>query len=67
MTNAYRSELLGLYAALTKVLAVTTLHKVSSGSLSVGYDNEKALYLSTLLNLKVPAKLQHYDILLLPH
>ena len=63
VANAYRSELLGLYAALAAVLAVTTLHKVTTGSLSVGCDNEKALYLSSLLNLKVPAKLQHSDIL----
>ena len=48
---------------MATVLAVTTLHKVTSGTLKVGCDNEKALYLSSLLSLKVPAKLQHSDIL----
>ena len=63
MANAYRSELLGLYAVLATVLVVTTLHKVSTGSFSVRCDNEKSLYLLSLLNLKVPSKLQHSDIL----
>ena len=48
LANAYRSELMGIYADLATALAVTTLHNIASSSLNVGCDNEGALYLSSL-------------------
>ena len=63
IANAYRSELTGIYASLAMVLTVTTLHKVASSRLLVGCDNEKGLYLSSLINDRVSPKQKHSDIL----
>ena len=63
IANAYRSELTGLYAVLAVILLVTILHDIKEGKLRVGCDNEKGLYLSSLISLKIPIKTKHADIL----
>ena len=63
VANAYRSELTGLYAALAIVHAVTILHKVTVGRLEAGCDNEQAVFLSSVLDTKVPTSKRHSDIL----
>ena len=44
------------------VLTVTTLHKVESGSLLAGRDNDQGLYLSSLINDRISPKQKHSDI-----
>ena len=61
IANAYQSE--WLYATLATVLAVTTLYSVKHRSLTIGCDNERSLYLSSFLELKVPVKCQHSNVL----
>ena len=61
--NAYRSELTGLYAALALVLAVSQLHQIKSGSLQAGCDNEQAVFLSSVIDTKVPTSKSHSDVL----
>ena len=56
VANAYRSELIGLYASLALVLAITKIHNITEGSLLAGCDNESGLYLSSLINDRVPPK-----------
>ena len=63
VANAYRSELTGIYAALAIVRAVTILHNVTSGRLDAGCDNEQAVFLSSVLDTKVPTSKSHSDIL----
>ena len=61
--NAYRSELIGLYASLAFVLAITDLYNIKEGSLLAGCDNETGLYLSSLINDRVSPKQKHSDVL----
>ena len=61
--NAYRSELIGLYASLAFVLAVTELYNIKEGSLLAGCDNETGLYLSSLITDRVSPKQKHSDVL----
>ena len=61
--NAYRSELIGIYAALALTLAVTELYQVKEGFLLAGCDNEQGLYLSSLLSDRVSPKQKHSDVL----
>ena len=61
--NAYRSELIGIYAALALTLAVTEFHRVKEGFLLVGCDNEQGIYLSSLLTDRVSHKQKHSDFL----
>ena len=63
VANAYRSELVGLYASLALVLAITKFHTITEGSLLAGCDNETGLYLSSLINDRVPPKQKHSDVL----
>ena len=61
--NAYRSELIGIYAALALTLAVTELYQLKEGFLLAGCDNEQGLYLSSLLTDRVSPKQKHSDVL----
>ena len=61
--NAYRSELVGLYGSLAFILAVCTVANIDSGSLKVGCDNEKALFLTSKKSQHVPQTKKHADIL----
>ena len=62
-TSDYRSELMGIYAAMANTLAVTTLRQIQDGELPLDCDNEKALYVSSLQGLKGPTSTKHADIL----
>ena len=61
--GSYRSELTGIYAALTYTLAVTKAHNITSGHVDVHCDNEKALLLSSTICSRLPQKTSHADII----
>ena len=61
--NAYRSELSGIYVSLAYALAVCIRHKITLGKIQIGCDNEKGIYLSSILDDRVSPKLKHSDIL----
>lgn len=60
--NAYRSEIMVLYVALSTILTVTKLHHITQVYLKIRCDNEKGVYLASLTSLQVPLKFKHLDI-----
>ena len=62
-SNAYRAELTGIYVSLTYALAVCIKHKLTSGKIEIGCDNEQGIYLSSIFNDRVTTKMKHSDIL----
>ena len=62
-SNAYRSELIVIYASLILVLAVTEVHNITSGKLLTGCDNEKGLYLLSIMNDRVSPRQKYSDIM----
>ena len=61
--GSYRSELTGIYAALTYLLATTQVHNITKGTVTVHCDNEKAILLSSITGSRLPLKTSHADIL----
>ena len=60
--GSYRSELTGIYAALTHLLATTEVHNIKEGIVNVHCDNEKAILLSSITGSRLPLKTSHADI-----
>ena len=53
----------GIYAALTYILAYTTVYNVTEGQIQVHCDNEKAVLLSSITGSRLPQKTQHADMI----
>lgn len=61
--NAYRSELQGIYMALLMLQSISNIHKITSGSIILYCDNEKAVHLASQTTLPLPSGLAHLDLL----
>lgn len=60
--NAYRSELQGIYSVLLALQVLTKFHQLTSGSITLYCDNEKAVELANQLT-PFSSSLSHMDLL----
>ena len=62
-TNAYRAELQGLHAMVMAVWTLCRAHNVTTGSITLGLDNERAYFKCLDQHLDPPQNMKHVDLI----